>query len=85
MCDSKQCLLLINLPSPAPGDYTSIDMMLTFDSGNIQITVPVGIVDDGIHENAEELSVHLSIANGVNVATSPEETTIQIVDNGKKH
>ena len=85
MCDSKQCLVLIHLPSPAPGDYTSIDMMLTFDSGNIQITVPVEIVEDGIHENAEELSVHLSIAIGVNVTTSPEETTIQIVGNGKKH
>ena len=84
MCDSKQCLILINLPSPAPGDYTPIDTMLTFDSGNIQITVPVGIVDDDIHEDPDEFFLlHLELINGINVTVSPDEAMIQIVDNGK--
>ena len=84
MCDSKQCLILINLPSPAPGDYTSIDTMLTFDSDNIQITVPVGIVDDDIHEDPDEFFLlHLELINGINVTVSPDEAMIQIVDNGK--
>ena len=84
MCDSKQCLILINLPSPAPGDYTSIDMMLTFDSDNIQITVPVGIVDDDIHEDPDDFFLlHLELINGINVTVSPDEAMIQILDNGK--
>ena len=83
MCDSKQCLILIHLPSPAPGDYTSIDMMLTFDSGNIQITMQVEIVDDNDSEDPEEFSLHLELENGINVAVSPDEAMIQIVDNGK--
>ena len=83
MCDSKQCLVLIHLPSPAPGDYTSIDMMLTFDSDNIQITVQVEIVDDSDPEDPEDFSLHLELVNGINVTVSPDEAMIQILDNGK--
>ena len=72
-----------DLPSPAPGDCTSIDILLTFDSGNVQFTVPVGIIDDDIYENYEVFSLYLELTNGLNVAVSPDEATIQIVDNGK--
>ena len=71
------------LPSPAPGDYTSIDMVLTFDGGNIQITVPVEIVEDNNPEDTEEFSLHLELVNGINVTVSPDEATFQILDNGK--
>ena len=74
---------VIHLPSPAPGDYTSIDAMLTFDSGNIQITVPVEIAEDNNPENPEEVSLLLELANGINVTVSPDEAMIQILDNGK--
>ena len=83
MCDSKQCLILIHLPSPAPGDYTSIDMMLTFDGGNIQITVQVEIVDDNDPDDPEEFSLHLELENGINVTVHPDEATFQILDDGK--
>ena len=71
------------IPSPAPGDYTSIDMMLPFDSGNIQITVPVEVVEDNNPENAEEFLLYLELENGINVTVSPDEAMIQILDNGK--
>ena len=58
-------------------------MMLTFDSGNIQITVPVGIVDDNNPENPEEFLLYLELTNGINVTVSPDEAMIQILDNGK--
>ena len=71
------------IPSPAPGDYTSIDTTLTFDSGNIQITVPVGIVEDNNPENPGEFFLYLELENGINVTVSPDEAMIQILDNGK--
>ena len=57
--------------------------MLTFDSGNIQITVPVEIVDDNNPEDPEEFLLYLELENGINVTVSPDEAMIQILDNGK--
>ena len=58
-------------------------MILTFNSGNTQITVQVEIVDDNDPEDPEEFSLHLELADGINVTVRPDEATIQILDNGK--
>ena len=58
-------------------------MMLTFDSGNTQITVQVEIVQDNEPEDPEEFSLHLELADGINVTVRPDEATIQILDDGK--
>ena len=58
-------------------------MVLTFDGGNLQFTVPVEIIEDNNPEDVEEFSLHLELVNGINVTVSPDEATIQILDNGK--
>ena len=58
-------------------------MILTFDSGNLQFTVSVEIVEDNNPEDPEEFSLHLELVNGINVTVRPDEAMIQILDNGK--
>ena len=73
-------------PSPAANDYSSINMTLTFNGGGTRFVESVSIIDNSIHdsEKSREFKLSLSLLSGANVTLSPDETLIQIMDNGKE-
>ena len=73
-------------PSSAANDYSSINMTLTFSGGATRFVESVSIIDNSIHdsENSREFKLSLSLISGANVTLSPDETLIQIMDNGKE-
>ena len=66
-----------------PDDYTSVTMVLTFDSENSERTVPLNIVDDSVDEELERFLALLSLDPSETSAVTirPNMTTIIIEDN----
>ena len=65
--------------SPAPSDYTTVTMDLTFNSGNTARTVMIPIVGDNVVESTESFTVSLTSADSA-VTLSPSTTTVTIQD-----
>ena len=76
-------VLLFLLP-PAPSDYTSVTMDLTFDNGTTNQTVMIPIVGDNVVESTESFTVSLtSVDSAVNL--NPSTTTVTIQNDDSKH
>ena len=65
------------LSPPAPSDYTSVSMDLTFNSGTTARTVMIPIVGDNMVESTESFTVSLTSADSA-VTLNPSTTTITI-------
>jgi uncharacterized repeat protein (TIGR01451 family) len=64
----------------APNDYAATSDNLTFSPSQTSKTFNVPIVDDGLHESSETVSLALSAPNGANLG-APANATLTIVDN----
>ena len=62
---------------PAPSDYMTVSMDLTFNSGTTTQTMMIPIVGDNVVESTESFSVSLTSADS---AVSPSTTTVTIED-----
>ena len=76
------CVLNISNFSAAGSDYTSTVMNLTFSSNVRRIVVRVPILQDSVIEGTEQFRASLSLvqSNGINVAVSPDQATVDITD-----
>ena len=75
-------VLLFLLP-PAPSDYTTVTMDLTFNSATTTKTVMIPIVGDNVVESTKSFTVSLtSVDSAVNL--SPPTTTVTIQDDDSK-
>ena len=76
------CLILISLTHTAGSDYTSTVMNLTFSSNVRRIVVRVPILQDSAIEGTEHFRASLSLvqSNGINVDVSPDQATVDIID-----
>ena len=68
---------------PAPSDYTTVTMDLTFNSGNTNQTVMIPIVGDNVVESTESFTVSLTSADST-VTLNPSTTTVTIQDDDGK-
>ena len=64
---------------PAPSDYTSVSMDLTFNSGTTNQTVMIPIVGDNVVESTESFTVSLTTGDSA-VTLNPSTTTVTIQD-----
>ena len=81
MCHS--CLSFL---PPAPSDYITVSMDLTFNSGTTTQTVMIPIVGDNVDENTESFTVSLTNTAGGSAVMliNPSTTTVTIEnDDGK--
>ena len=71
---------------PAPTDYTSISRELTFSATNTREDVAIPITDDNIDEAIEQFLGRLTmVTSGVSVILSPDQATVQIIDDDGKY
>ena len=71
------------LTPPAPSDYTSVFMDLTFNSGTTNQTVMIPIVGDNVVESTESFTMSLTSADSA-VTLNPSTTTVTIQDDDSK-
>ena len=64
---------------PAPSDYTTVSMDLTFNSGTTTQTMMIPIIGDNVVESTESFTVSLTSADSA-VTLSPSTTTVTIED-----
>ena len=88
-CDdlyTRHCVVLhvLSFLPPAPSDYTSVTMELTFNAGNTNQTVMIPIVGDNVVENTESFIVSLTTGDSA-VNLNPQTTTVTIQDDDSKH
>ena len=69
--------------SPAPSDYTTVSMDLTFNSGTTNQTVMIPIIGDNVVESTESFTVSLTSADSA-VILNPSTTTVTIQDDDGK-
>ena len=88
-CDdlyTRHCVVLhvLTFLPPAPSDYTSVFLELTFNSGDTTHTVMIPIIGDTTVEDIESFVVSLTAGDsGVNL--NPSTTTVTIQDDDSKH
>ena len=84
----RHCVCVIHVLSfllpPAPSDYTTVSMDLTFDNGNTARTVMIPIVGDNVVESTESFTVSLTTGDSA-VMLNPQTTTVTIQDDDSKH
>ena len=68
---------------PAPSDYATVTMDLTFNSGNTNQTVMIPVVGDNVVESTESFTVSLTSADSA-VMLNPSTTTVTIQDDDGK-
>ena len=68
---------------PAPSDYTTVSMDLTFNASSTTHTVPISILGDTVVEGTESFTVSLVSADSA-VILNPSTTTVTIEDDDGK-
>ena len=78
--------IVSSLSLTAGSDYTSTVKNLTFSNNVRRIVVRVPILQDAFLEGTEQFRVSLSLvqSNGINVAVSPDQDTVNIIDDDGK-
>ena len=78
------CVLVLLLL--AGSDYNSTTRILTFNSNHTRIPVQVPIVQDQFTELTEQFRASLSLVNdnGINVNVTPDQATVNIIDDDSK-
>ena len=71
---------------PAPGDYTSVTQMLTFNSTATRHSVSIPITNDNVAESTEAFISRLTgfTPSDAAVVLSPDVAAIQIFDDDSK-
>ena len=79
------CVVLhvLSFLPPAPSDYTTVFMELTFSGGTTNQTVMIPIVGDNVVESTESFTVSPTSADSA-VLLSPHSTTVTIEDDDSK-
>ena len=77
------CCSCLSFSSPAPSDYISVTMDLTFNADNTNRTVTIYIVGDNEVEGTESFTVSLTTGDSA-VMLIPQTTTVIIQDDDSK-
>ena len=77
------CCSCLSFSSPAPSDYISVTMDLTFNADNTNRTVMIPIIGDNEVEGTESFTVSLTTGDSA-INLSPQTTTVTIQDDDSK-
>ena len=77
------CCSCLSFSSPAPSDYISVTMDLTFNADNTNRTVMIPIIGDNVVEGTESFTVSLTTLDSA-VTLGQSNTTVNIDDNNGK-
>ena len=72
-------LFMFIIFSPAPSDYTSVTMDLTFNADNTTRAVMIPIIGDNVVENTKSFTVSLTTVDSA-VTLGQSTTTVNILD-----